>query len=359
MTLEEVETSIKSLGGFEGRIGLMGGEPTLHPKFSEICKLYQKLVPERRKRELWTDGFKWEEYKDAINETFDEDLVHYNDHSKPEEGWHQPVLISIDEVVADKEKMWRLINNCWVQRRWSASITPKGAFFCEIAAAIDHAFDGPGGWKLEPGWVEKSQKEFRTQQEFCCIKCSAAIPMADIPNNHDNVDLFSTENYIRLRDFGSPKIKDGRAQIVDQEGIVEYLNSSELKEGERGYWKSHPEWRPSEFRTKVWHGPGEGSLSPKEVRFLQKDAKNMNSKRDRVAEIRSTDLTFTEKSITLIKGEVSDEVYDFISINLKGIPFEDEASLIQCITHSIGSVITNRETDLILKYASDPLLRSF
>ena len=133
MTLDEVRNAIKSLDGYKGKIGLMGGEPTLHPEFSEICDIYQEMVPDKRRRALWTDGFKWDQYKNKINETFDDDMISYNDHSKPSEGWHQPVLVSINDVVKDKKKMWQLIDNCWVQIRWSASITPKGAFFCEIA----------------------------------------------------------------------------------------------------------------------------------------------------------------------------------------------------------------------------------
>ena len=55
---------------FNGNIGMLGGDPTLHPKFPEICKIYQKKIPNRRKREFWTSGFKWREYQDVILETF-------------------------------------------------------------------------------------------------------------------------------------------------------------------------------------------------------------------------------------------------------------------------------------------------
>ena len=58
MELDYIEKAIDSLEGFEGNIGIMGGEPTLHPKFDEICKLVQKKIP-RRKREFWTSGFQW------------------------------------------------------------------------------------------------------------------------------------------------------------------------------------------------------------------------------------------------------------------------------------------------------------
>ena len=33
MSLSDVEQAIKSLDGYPGRIGLMGGEPALHPEF--------------------------------------------------------------------------------------------------------------------------------------------------------------------------------------------------------------------------------------------------------------------------------------------------------------------------------------
>ena len=49
MDLNYLEKAIDSLEGFEGNIGIMGGEPTLHPKFNEICEIVQKKIP-RRKR---------------------------------------------------------------------------------------------------------------------------------------------------------------------------------------------------------------------------------------------------------------------------------------------------------------------
>ncbi len=271
MTLDEVRSAIKSLYGFPGRIGMMGGEPALHPQFSEICRIYQELIPEKNKRELWTAGYKWQEYYDIIHETFEDDLVHYNDHSLPEEGWHQPLLIAIDDVVDDKEKMWKLIDNCWVQRRWSASVTPKGAFFCEVAAALDHALNGPGGWKVEQDWWKRTPADYEEQKKRCCTRCSASLPLAEIPNNHVSSDMVSAGNLELLSKHGSPKGKAQRVIIVSKADATSYLNSvDEVVPGVRGYLASHPDWRPSEFRTKVWHTPGEGDLSDAEVRKLQR-----------------------------------------------------------------------------------------
>src|SRR3954464_13905583 len=61
MTPQQVRDAIASLDGFPGRVGMMGGEPALHPDFVEICKIYQEMIPDKRRRELWTAGYKWEE----------------------------------------------------------------------------------------------------------------------------------------------------------------------------------------------------------------------------------------------------------------------------------------------------------
>jgi hypothetical protein len=55
-------------------------------------------------------------------------------------------------------------DNCWWQRLLgSPSITPKGAFFCEVAAAMDMLFDGPGGWKIEKDWWKRGPEGFGDQ----------------------------------------------------------------------------------------------------------------------------------------------------------------------------------------------------
>lgn len=270
MDLDTIVKAIESLGGYSGGIGLMGGEPAIHPQFPEICKIYQRMIPDRRRRELWTSGYKWEEYKDIIHETFDEDLIAYNDHSDPNEGQHQPLLIAIDEVVEDKELMWKLIDNCWVQQRWSASMTTKGAFFCEVAAAMDHLFDGPGGWPIEKGWWKKTPEQFQDQVKRYCPRCSAALPMPR-PNNHERRDTVSRDNALLLEKLRSPKFLEGGCVVVNVKEVAEYLRGCDGTPGPvRGSLLSRPEWTPWNYRTQVWHGPGEGVLTAKEVAALQR-----------------------------------------------------------------------------------------
>ena len=79
MEVDYVEKAIDSILDSPCRIGIMGGEPALHPKFMDILGLVANKVPPDR-REFWTAGFKWGAYKDAIQETFAPHLIHYNDH---------------------------------------------------------------------------------------------------------------------------------------------------------------------------------------------------------------------------------------------------------------------------------------
>jgi len=50
MTLDFFKEAIESLEGFPGRIGMMGGEPTLHPQFVDLLGIMREMIPDRRKR---------------------------------------------------------------------------------------------------------------------------------------------------------------------------------------------------------------------------------------------------------------------------------------------------------------------
>jgi organic radical activating enzyme len=227
MSLEEVETALKSLDGFEGTVGLMGGEPTMHPEFEGICKLFQQYV-EKPRRGLWTNGLRWKKYEDVIKETFDQFKIIYNDHKDEDVGEHQPLLVAAKEIVEDEDTMWKLIDKCWINERWAASITTNGAFFCEVAAAQDHLFDGPGGYKVEPGWWKKSAEDYKDQVCNYCTNCSAAVPMPRY-DAHDDKDLISPGNAKKLEESKSPKYIKGKYVIFDKtysnEEIIENAKS--------------------------------------------------------------------------------------------------------------------------------------
>jgi hypothetical protein len=219
MTLEEVEKAIDSLIEYPAHVGIIGGEPTLHPQFEEICLLMQDKLP-RSRCELWTNGAKWKKYKDLIEKTFCE--VCYNEHEEGNLGIHQPLLTAAKDIVEDKELMWRLIGNCWVQWRWSPSITHKGGFFCEVAAAQDMLFDGPGGYEIKPGWWNKNPNEFMDQVERYCPNCGGCVPMGGT-SSHAEYDVVSESNLARLEEIGSPKIKKGRYKVMTEKLTKEQI----------------------------------------------------------------------------------------------------------------------------------------
>ena len=225
----------------------MGGEPCLHPKFSEILAITREMIPDKRRREFWTSGFKWEEYKEDILETFDEDRISFNDHRQLT-GKHQPLLVAIEEVVKDPVLRKILIDACPFQARWSASITPKGAFFCEVAASLDWLFDGPGGYPVEPGWWDKKPDQFQDQVERYCGKCSGAIPMpaySDERGGRDGptTDVASPLNLERLLNVRSPKAMRGFVKVWNTEITKEDIDKNSVN------------WKPRSFRDFVAHTP--------------------------------------------------------------------------------------------------------
>lgn len=235
ITIDHLRKALLSLEGFPGSIGIMGGEPTLHPKFREICEVFQEIVPDKNKRQLFTNGFRWDKYEDIIYETFNKYNILYNDHKSPE-GRHQPLLMAAKDLVEDEEYMWELIDSCWIQERWSTSITPKGGFFCEVAAAQDMLFDGPGGYPLEKNWWKKTPDEFKDQMKRYCANCSAAVPMP-IPSANDAVDFISLSNEDNLKECGSRRFKRGGTQT-----FVKKMSKKEIE-------KNKKNWRPWEHRS--------------------------------------------------------------------------------------------------------------
>jgi len=207
MDIHMVEQAILSLQDFPGYVGIMGGEPTLHPQFVEICHLMKRHIsPE--KRHLMTAGYHWDKYKGIIKRTFGEN-VDYNDHNDTTQK-HHPMLLSISDIVENPEC---LETSCWVDRIWSASINPKGCFFCEIAAAMDVLFDGPGGLPIEKGWWEKGPEAFIEQQKRSCHQCGANVPF--LPARlEDEQDVVSESNFQRLLAADSPKLRKGKVTMV-------------------------------------------------------------------------------------------------------------------------------------------------
>lgn len=215
------------------RIGVMGGEPTMHPHFEEILAILRELVPDKMRRDFWSSGFRFDHYKADITNTFDRSRITYNDHTAYD-GKHTPLLVAINEVVDDPDLRAALIENCSFQEHWSASVTPKGGFFCEIAASLDWLLDGPGGYDItEPRWWDRNPAQFADQVARYCGDCSGAIPMpadwSDARGGRDVVrEAISPGMIEKLKAAGSPKIAKGLyepwTQKIDADWVARYAH---------------------------------------------------------------------------------------------------------------------------------------
>ena len=237
MDMETFCRAVDSLIDFPGIVGMIGGEPLLHPDFEKMARYLALKRVDKKRRGLWSTIPKGTKYGKLIKEIFG--TQYFNDHTV-NTIQHQPVLVAAEEMIQDREKMWELIDNCWVQNLWSATITPKGAYFCEVAAAFDMLFDGNRGWTIEPGWWHRTPEEFGEQRSHWCPRCGCAIPLERRASVEKKDDV-SPGNLTALKEIGSPGINRGRACLY-QRGLTKewhpdcnwYMSEIDIEE-ERAY----------------------------------------------------------------------------------------------------------------------------
>jgi len=153
----------------------------------------------------------YQEHKVLIESTFG--LLNYNDHTAKID--HTPILVSSDEVIADEAERANLFDKCWLQNTWSATITPKGAYFCEVAGMLAWMLDGPNGWDpTDPEWWKKDVPDYKEQIAWACHQCGAALPL--VPrSSRDTMDDVSPGMLEKLRAVKSPKALAGKCHIYD------------------------------------------------------------------------------------------------------------------------------------------------
>lgn len=258
MDFETFKRAVDSLEDFDGVTGIIGGEPTLHPEFERFADYLREkfgkpsggdglLYPQKdfihgiHAREfdsevlrvrgdgsrfmkkhgagLWSNmSGTYRKYYEVIQDTFS--VEYLNDHLNP--SYHQPGLFSRKDLNISDEEWLNLRDKCWIQNTWSASITPKGAFFCEIAGALDMLFDGPGGWKIEKDWWKRKPEDFADQLHWCEICGFALEGKTFTRDSQEEIDDVSPKVYEMLEKIGSPKLKSGHInQVKILNGIIE------------------------------------------------------------------------------------------------------------------------------------------
>lgn len=233
MTPAQVEAAFDSLEGWPGKIGIMGGEPTMHPQFAEICAIVRRCKGNHLV-DLWTSGGAgYEAHRHTIMETFD--YVAFNDHSDAA-CRHQPITVASCDAVPDEAFRAWLIDNCWVQRCWCPSIGNNGAYFCEVAYAIDTVFGLNSGWKVERDWW-KREPPFGDQTRACQF-CGMCVPM-------------ETEPVTAKRQKMSPTIARLLRERGANLGPVEYFFDTFTPEQLKALI---PTWQPAHYKPGMING---------------------------------------------------------------------------------------------------------
>lgn len=267
MDFETFKRAVDSLDGYQGIRSLMGGEPTLHPEFERFIRYLGSKFPKRKNPYVYPQkdfiqkvhrveienfqmihdgverldvvgpgmfsnmGASYKKHYEVISDILP--FQGLNDHLNP--VFHQSALITRRELGIPDEEWVTLRDNCWMQNEWSASITPKGAFFCEIAGVLDMLLDGPGGWKIEPGWWKRTPDEFGDQLHWCEL-CGFALNTFT-RDSSEEIDDISPEWYQRLQKLQSPKVKSGRVNVIKiEDGVI----SEESKKENRFFSAAMP-----------------------------------------------------------------------------------------------------------------------
>ena len=189
MPVEEFKLAVRSLRDWPGMIGIMGGLPTKHPKFSELCAILRDNFSPN-KLEVWSSGEKeFFQKRDDIDKTFAH--MSYNEHNDTQVDvcQHQVTTMSIGETVDDPEFRDELSSNCWVLDKWCPNISHrpdgKGAFVCELMSGLDFMLEsvGLGGKGIDfgkdPDWWKRAvnDPEYSAQLHEYCDWCSMCVPM--------------------------------------------------------------------------------------------------------------------------------------------------------------------------------------
>jgi hypothetical protein len=325
MNWEFYKNAVKSLEGFRGMAGLMGGEPTLHPLFDrftcflrdnygvkEILKRGRKPIPNFQKyitdellkiksmgRCLCSSmGKGYYQYFEIIQESFHYQLLNDHRHS----GRHQGILISRKDVGITDDEWIPLRDACWLQNNWSASITPKGAFFCEVAATLDMLFRGPGGWAVEHGWWQRTPEEFGDQLKWCEI-CGIAIksPLTTAKDGRDDVSPTVLEKFKKIN---SPKINAGKYKL---------FNPLKIEKGRSKYIPGKAFYLPNGNKNERIHILNR-SVYPKNIDGIMFFPLNYEINHDKIKYVRN----LLDRMLVVTSGEVDDKkIIFFESIDVQ------------------------------------------
>jgi hypothetical protein len=226
MNLETFKKAVDSLEKWPKVVGIIGGNPILHPQIEEFTEYIASKILNKEKRGIWTSNFFGKE--GLVRNNFG--VVYYNPHT--ELVLHQPILCASRDLIKDEATRDNLISSCWLAEQWSPSITPKGCYRCEVMGAFDMALGYNLGLPIEYGWWTKPLSDFQKQISTFCQICSACIPL-DPRRDREQKDDISTSNLETFRN--SSRIKNGQYVLINEKSFK--LEKANIKK-----------WQPERYR---------------------------------------------------------------------------------------------------------------
>lgn len=245
ITLENFEKAVESVKDYYGVIGIFGGNPVLHPKFSSICEILAKHIPFEQ-RGLWSNNLL--SHGELCSRIFNPKVSNLNLHGKQEllikfkETWpssqpfgfedsrHSPPFVAMKDLIdLPKEQQERLIESCDINQLWSAMICQfRGelrGYFCEIAGAQsmlhEHEEDYPDtGRTIYPGWWKQGIGHFENQINKHCFECG--IPLRGIGDLSQGSNEYVSQTHASIYKLKNPKSKTLHlvSKLSDLKGTV-------------------------------------------------------------------------------------------------------------------------------------------
>jgi len=211
MDLDYFEKAIISVKDYPGIIGILGGEPTLHTEFIQICKIIRRHLPKNKvflctAKKIDLDFH----YYHTIIHTFGK--IFYDDKDNNSFD-HQPILISSFELDPNIDPE-NIIRKCWNTETCGACITNRGAWFCEVAGSLSNLLDGPDGLDVIPGWWKLDYSHFRNNMNWACKNCGLSLDLG-YRNPKEEIDDISPGIFEKIKK-SSPKIKQKKYKIFEK-----------------------------------------------------------------------------------------------------------------------------------------------
>lgn len=262
ITVDQYAQALDSLKGYWGVIGMFGGNPAVHPRFQDLCKILRDKVPFEQ-RGIWCNHPISPENARTMAVTFNPNVSNLNLHqdqsafdmfheywpqcrhqlkgltkdSEHVSWWKSPIDLGVSE-----EERWDRISKCDVNQLWSAMIYPfrsklRGSI-CEIMGAMDMLKESDPTWpdngidvtQLYDGklWWELPIEAFREQVRSHCHHCN--MPYKDRP-------VMANGEVEEVTQFWMTTIKPKRAAKLVQ--LVTEPVQSDYKKHSTDYVQQH------------------------------------------------------------------------------------------------------------------------